>query len=149
GRVVSNFIIQALQNQTITIYGSGKQTRSFQFVDDLVKGINAVMEGNVTSPVNLGNPDEYSILDFAKLIIELIGSSSKIKFLPASKDDPTRRKPDISFAKKHIGWQPAITVRQGLKKTIDYFREQLEKNGGSLRTVGQAPAKPGFSSTLP
>jgi len=144
GRVVSNFIIQALQNQTITIYGSGKQTRSFQFVDDLVRGINAVMEGNVSTPINLGNPEEFAILDFAKLIIKLTGSSSKLKFLPASKDDPTRRKPDITKAKESVSWEPVVTVREGLKRTIEYFRDQLEKNGGSLRTVGQAPAKPGF-----
>mmetsp|Transcript_28483 Transcript_28483/g.69470 ORF Transcript_28483/g.69470 Transcript_28483/m.69470 type:complete len:442 (+) Transcript_28483:315-1640(+) len=146
GRVVSNFIIQALQNQTITIYGSGQQTRSFQFVDDLVRGIEATMEGDDSTPINLGNPDEYTILDFAKLVIELTGSRSQLKFLPASKDDPTRRKPDISKAKKKLGWSPKITVRQGLIKTIEYFREQLVKNGGSLKTVGQAPAKPGFSS---
>lgn len=144
GRVVSNFIIQALQNQTITIYGTGKQTRSFQFVDDLVRGINAVMEGNVSTPVNLGNPDEYTIIDFAKLIIELTGSKSEIRFLPASKDDPTRRKPDISFAKRAVGWQPAISVRNGLIKTIEYFKDQLQKNGGSLHTVGQKPSKPGY-----
>jgi len=144
GRVVSNFIIQALQNQTITIYGNGKQTRSFQFVDDLVRGIHAVMEGNITQPVNLGNPEEFTILEFAELIIELTGSSSELKFLPASKDDPTRRKPDITRARSNLGWEPAISVRQGLVKTIAYFREQLERNGGSLQTVGQAPSKPGF-----
>jgi len=110
GRVVSNFIIQSLQNKTITIYGGGSQTRSFQYVDDLVRGINAVMEGNVSSPVNLGNPEEYTILDFANLIIKLTGSSSKIEFLQASKDDPTRRKPDVTFAKKHVGWEPRVKV---------------------------------------
>eukprot|EP00471_Norrisiella_sphaerica_P008280 CAMPEP_0184492138 /NCGR_PEP_ID=MMETSP0113_2-20130426/22400_1 /TAXON_ID=91329 /ORGANISM="Norrisiella sphaerica, Strain BC52" /LENGTH=424 /DNA_ID=CAMNT_0026876793 /DNA_START=208 /DNA_END=1482 /DNA_ORIENTATION=- len=145
GRVVSNFIIQALQNQTITIYGTGDQTRSFQFVDDLVRGINAVMEGPVTTPVNLGNPEEFTILEFAKLIIELTGSRSEIKFLPKSKDDPSRRKPDISKAKKNLNWQPRISVRAGLMKTIEYFRQQLEANGGSLVTVGQAPQKPGFA----
>lgn len=146
GRVVSNFIIQALQNQTITIYGSGQQTRSFQYVDDLVRGIVAVMEGDETTPINLGNPDEYTILDFAKLIIKLTGSSSQLRFLPASKDDPTRRKPDITKASKSVGWQPRVSVSQGLVKTIEYFRDQLEKNGGSLVTIGQAPIKPGFGS---
>jgi len=145
GRVVSNFIIQALQNQTITIYGSGDQTRSFQFVDDLVRGLNAVMEGNVTSPVNLGNPEEFKIVDFARLIIRLTGSSSKLHFLPKSKDDPSRRRPDISKARAELGWKPSVSVKQGLVKTIAYFRDQLEKNGGTLKTVGQAPQKPGFA----
>lgn len=144
GRVVSNFIIQALQNRTITVYGEGRQTRSFQFVDDLVRGIHAVMEGNVSSPVNIGNPEEFTIVEFARLIIELTGSSSVIRHLPASRDDPTQRKPDITLAKRELRWQPQVSVREGLLRTIEYFREQLALNAGTIDTVGQEPQRPGY-----
>eukprot|EP00755_Sulcionema_specki_P005909 Sspe_Gene.34082::Locus_16581_Transcript_1_1_Confidence_1.000_Length_1460::g.34082::m.34082/K08678/UXS1, uxs; UDP-glucuronate decarboxylase len=146
GRVVSNFIIQALQNKTITIYGKGDQTRSFQYVDDLVRGIRTVMEGNVSTPVNLGNPEEFTVREFAELIKELTGSSSEIRYLPASKDDPNKRRPDITLAKERLGWSPTYTVREGLVRTIEYFRQQLRLNGGTLDTVGQKPSKPGYRS---
>jgi UDP-glucuronate decarboxylase len=121
GRVVSNFIIQALQGKDITIYGNGKQTRSFQFVDDLVEGLIRLMNGNYSLPVNLGNPDEYTVKDFAVLIKELTNSNSTIKMLPATKDDPKQRRPDITTAKEQLGWAPRVTVREGLAKAIAYF----------------------------
>lgn len=129
GRVVSNFIIQALQNKPITIYGSGTQTRSFQFVDDLVEGLVALMNGNYTKPVNLGNPEEYSIKEFAHLIRDLVGTDIEITYLKGTKDDPRKRKPDITLAKKVINWSPKVDVKFGLLKTIEYFREQLIQTG--------------------
>eukprot|EP00512_Aurantiochytrium_limacinum_P001170 CAMPEP_0171490554 /NCGR_PEP_ID=MMETSP0958-20121227/3364_1 /TAXON_ID=87120 /ORGANISM="Aurantiochytrium limacinum, Strain ATCCMYA-1381" /LENGTH=444 /DNA_ID=CAMNT_0012023865 /DNA_START=258 /DNA_END=1593 /DNA_ORIENTATION=- len=129
GRVVSNFIIQALQGKDITIYGSGKQTRSFQYVDDLVSGLIKLMNSDYDGPVNIGNPDEYTIKQFAEMIVEMTGSSSKIINLPATKDDPSRRKPDISLAKRVLGWEPVVHVRTGLQRTIEYFREELRRTG--------------------
>ena len=123
GRVVSNFIIQSLQGKDITIYGEGLQTRSFQYVDDLVEGLISLMNGNYSLPVNLGNPDEYKVKDFAVLIKELTVSNSSIRFLPATQDDPRQRRPDITVAKTKIGWSPKVPVRVGLAKTIEYFRE--------------------------
>lgn len=125
GRVVSNFIIQALQNKDITIYGNGKQTRSFQYVDDLVEGLIRLMNGNYSQPVNLGNPDEYTVKDFAHLIKELTGSNSTIQMLPATKDDPRQRKPDITTAGERLGWKPVVPVRVGLSKAIEYFRKVI------------------------
>ena len=126
GRVVSNFIVQALKGEPITLYGSGDQTRSFCYVDDLVTGMISMMEQDeMTGPVNLGNPGEYSIKDLALMIGELTGSSSEIVFKPLPKDDPVRRKPDISIAREKLGWEPKIPVREGLARTIDYFRRTL------------------------
>ena len=129
GRVVSNFIIQALKGEDITIYGDGSQTRSFCYVDDLVKGMVSMMEtGNFIGPVNLGNPGEFTIKELAEKILKLTNSGSKIrvaKELP--KDDPIRRKPDISLAKEKLEWQPEIDLEQGLKKTIEYFKNKLVK----------------------
>jgi len=123
GRVVSNFIIQALRNESITIYGSGNQTRSFQYVSDLVKGMIRMMEQDeFIGPVNLGNPHEFSMLELAKKVIGITGSSSQIIFKELPKDDPTRRRPDISLAKEKLNWEPIIPVEEGLNKTIDYFR---------------------------
>ncbi len=122
GRVVSNFIVQALQNKDITIYGNGKQTRSFQYVLDLVDGLIKLMNGNYSLPVNLGNPDEYTVGDFATLIKTLTSSNSSIVHLPATQDDPRQRKPDITVAKEKIDWQPKHTVRDGIKETINYFK---------------------------
>ncbi len=122
GRVVSNFIIQALQNKDITIYGNGKQTRSFQYVDDLVDGLIKLMNGNYSLPVNIGNPDEYTVQDFAVLIKEITKTNSTIKYLPATEDDPRQRRPDITTAKEKIGWYPKHTVREGLSHAIEYFR---------------------------
>ena len=127
GRVVSNFIIQALQEKPITVYGSGSQTRSFQYVSDLVDGMIALMNSNFSQPVNLGNPEEYSILDFAKIIKGLVGGSSEVIHDPKPVDDPQRRRPDIGRAKKYLGWEPRVSMREGLNRTIAYFREELKR----------------------
>ena len=128
GRVVSNFIVQALKGESITVYGEGNQTRSFCFVDDLVRGILATMRTpNFTGPVNLGNPNEMTILDLAKKVIDMTGSSSKIIHNPLPKDDPTRRKPDISLAKSALQWEPSVQLEEGLKRTIANFDERLKK----------------------
>lgn len=126
GRVVSNFIIQALKNQDITIYGDGSQTRSFCYVDDLVRGMISLMEQNdFMGPVNVGNDGEYTILELAKMIIELSGSSSKIVFKPLPSDDPCKRKPDLTLAKEKLGYEPTIHIKDGLLKTIEYFKQLL------------------------
>jgi UDP-glucuronate decarboxylase len=124
GRVVSNFIIQALTGKDITIYGDGSQTRSFCYVDDLVSGILSYLktEKNLTGPVNLGNPDEFTMLELAEMVIELTNSSSKIVFQPLPSDDPQRRKPQIDLAKSLLEWQPKIALETGLKRTIEYFK---------------------------
>ncbi|MEW6408347.1 MAG: NAD-dependent epimerase/dehydratase family protein [Patescibacteria group bacterium] len=128
GRVISNFIIQALQNKPITIYGKGQQTRSFCYVDDLVRGLYKMMQTDdkVTGPVNLGNPGEFTILELAKLVIKLTGSKSKIVYKPLPQDDPKQRRPDITLAKKVLGWKPTIPLKEGLKKTIPYFKKTLK-----------------------
>lgn len=141
GRVVSNFIIQSLQDKPLTIYGDGGQTRSFQYVSDLVDGLHALMNGGYDMPVNLGNPDEYTVKHFAEYIKEITGSGSEISFLPATKDDPTQRKPDISTAKRELDWEPKVTVKEGLQKTIAYFSRVLEESGEIIPT-GQAASRP-------
>jgi len=127
GRVVSNFIMQALTNQDITVYGNGEQTRSFCYIDDLIDGMMKMMssEKTVTGPINLGNPVEFKIIELAQMIIKLTNSKSKIinKGLPI--DDPVRRRPDISKAKKYLDWEPHVDVIDGLKETIDYFKKQI------------------------
>ncbi|WP_347841249.1 UDP-glucuronic acid decarboxylase family protein [uncultured Draconibacterium sp.] len=131
GRVVSNFIIQALQGQDITIFGDGQQTRSFQYVSDLVEGMIRMMatEDSFTGPINIGNPGEFTMLELASEIIDITGSKSKIIHLPLPKDDPTQRQPDITLAKEKLnGWEPKIPLRDGLTKTINYF-DQLLKEG--------------------
>lgn len=130
GRVVSNFIIQALQNQDITIYGDGSQTRSFCYVSDLVDGMVKMMNNSkkFIGPVNLGNPSERSILEFAELIIKLTNSNSKIIYKPLPMDDPTQRKPDISLANKELGWSPNVDIETGLQKTIEYFDKKIKEN---------------------
>lgn len=125
GRVVSNFIIQALKKVPLTIYGDGSQTRSFQYVSDLVAGLITLMNSNQTNPVNLGNPEETTIMQFAKYIQNEIAPETKIVFKPAGIDDPKRRKPDITRAKQTIGWEPKVTTKEGLKETIEYFKQQL------------------------
>jgi UDP-glucuronate decarboxylase len=127
GRVVSNFIVQALRNEDITVYGDGNQTRSFCYVDDMIVGLVALMNSadEITGPINLGNPHEISILDLAKLIIELTGSSSKIKFEEKPADDPSQRQPDITKAKQLLNWQPTTPLEEGLKKTIEYFKNRV------------------------
>jgi UDP-glucuronate decarboxylase len=134
GRVVSNFIVQALQNQPITIYGEGTQTRSFCYVDDLVEGFIRMMErteDGFTGPINLGNPGEFTIRELADKVIAMTGSSSKIERLPLPPDDPTQRRPDIALAKQKLDWEPTIALDEGLKKTIAYFDEQLRKQDAS------------------
>jgi len=123
GRVISNFIIQALKNKDITIYGDGKQTRSFCYVSDLIDGLIKMMESNEYGPINLGNPEEFTILDVAKKIIKLTDSKSKLKFLDSLEDDPKLRKPDITKAKTLLKWKPKISFEEGLQKTIKYFKE--------------------------
>ncbi len=127
GRVVSNFIVQALQNHDITIYGDGSQTRSFCYVSDLVDGMIKMMNNpqKFIGPVNLGNPSERTILEFAELIIEMTNSNSKIVYKPLPGDDPCRRKPDITLAKKELNWEPKVDIRDGLAQTIEYFDKKL------------------------
>ncbi|XP_015122246.1 UDP-glucuronic acid decarboxylase 1 [Diachasma alloeum] len=139
GRVVSNFILQALQNDSITIYGNGKQTRSFQYVSDLVDGLVALMSSNYTQPINLGNPVEHTIEEFATIIKDSVGGTSKIVELAAVEDDPQRRRPDISRAKKFLNWEPKVSLTEGLKKTIAYFEKELKKTKHSQRDVVRIP----------
>ncbi|MFA6569456.1 MAG: UDP-glucuronic acid decarboxylase family protein [Victivallales bacterium] len=129
GRVVSNFIVQALKDEDITIYGDGSQTRSFCFVSDLIDGLVKMMKTGpeVTGPINLGNPGEFTMIELAEKVIEMTGSSSNLVFRPLPKDDPVRRKPDISKAEKILGWHPSVSLDEGLKKTIEYFSSILKK----------------------
>ncbi|MDF1574116.1 MAG: SDR family oxidoreductase [Bacteroidales bacterium] len=131
GRVVSNFIVQALQNRDISVYGDGSQKRSFQYVDDLLTGMIRMMEtgDQITGPVNIGNPAEFSILELAKKIIDMTGSASKITYLPLPQDDPVQRQPDISLAIKLLdGWNPVVDLETGLEKTISYFDHLLKSS---------------------
>jgi UDP-glucuronate decarboxylase len=123
GRVVSNFIVQALKGKDITLYGEGTQTRSFQYVDDLVDGMIRMMNSreDFTGPVNIGNPNEFTILRLAEIVIRLTNSSSRIIKMPLPPDDPAQRKPNIDLAKKELDWWPKVPLEDGLKKTIDYF----------------------------
>lgn len=129
GRVVSNFIVQALKGEDITIFGDGQQTRSFQYVDDLVEGFIRLMgtPKGFTGPVNIGNPYEFTMLELAQNVIELTGSSSKLSFMPLPQDDPKQRQPDISLAKKELDWEPKVQLREGLVKTIEYFDTLLKQ----------------------
>ena len=123
GRVVSNFVVQALKGQDITVYGDGSQTRSFCYVDDLIEGMMATMRRyDFTGPVNLGNPSEFTMLELAEKVIKLTGSSSKIVHKPLPADDPKQRRPNIDLAKNKLFWEPEIDLDEGLEKTIDYFR---------------------------
>lgn len=126
GRVVSNFVVQALRGKPLTIYGQGQQTRSFCYVDDLVQGIISMMEKpDLLGPVNLGNPVEFTILELAQFVIELTGSRSKLEYHPLPKDDPLKRKPDITLAERHLSWKPTVDVKAGLLKTIADFAERM------------------------
>jgi UDP-glucuronate decarboxylase len=131
GRVVSNFIIQALRSEPITVYGKGRQTRSFCYVDDTVEGFLRLMNSDeeFTGPVNLGNPHECTVLELAELIIQLTGSRSKVVFAPLPSDDPARRCPDISLARAMLNWQPTVSLREGLARTIEYFGELCSVRG--------------------
>jgi len=142
GRVVSNFVTSALRGDPLTIYGDGTQTRSFCYVDDLVDGLLQMMATPhaVTGPVNLGNPGEFTIAELADLVVELTGTSSPVERLPLPADDPVRRQPDITLAKQVLGWEPKVQLREGLLRTIDYFR--------STDSASMAPAiaTAGFNS---
>ncbi len=130
GRVVSNFIVQALKGQPLSIYGDGSQTRSFCYVSDLVEGLTKMMEaGDAGGPINLGNPEEFTILELARLVIKLAGSPSKIEHLPLPEDDPVRRCPDITLARTKLGWEPKVGLEEGLARTIAYFRDRLGVSG--------------------
>jgi len=138
GRVVSNFIIQSLEGKPITIYGSGDQTRSFQYVSDLVDGLVTLMGSDFTQPINIGNPNEQSILTFASMIRDMVGGKecSEIIHLDPVEDDPQRRRPDITRAKQELKWEPKVHVEKGIQKTIDYFRKELTRNKHSDRNIG-------------
>ena len=130
GRVVSNFIIQALKGEDITIYGDGTQTRSFCYVDDLIRGFQYLMDtpDEIIGPVNLGNPGEFTMLELAQKVIEKTKSSSKLVFKALPQDDPKQRRPDISLADKKLNWKPEIMLDEGLDRTIEYFRKIVDKN---------------------
>ena len=127
GRVVSNFILQALRQQDITVFGDGSQTRSFCYVDDLVEGMIRMMNApdDFTGPVNIGNPNEFSILELAEKVIDLTGSPSKINYQPLPQDDPLQRQPDIALARERLGWEPHTQLTEGLRRTIEYFKEEI------------------------
>ena len=129
GRVVSNFIVQALKGECITIFGDGSQTRSFCYVDDLIEGFVRMMATTkgVTGPINLGNPREFTMLELAEKVIRLTGSKSKLVFMPLPTDDPKQRQPDIALAKENLGWQPKVNLEDGLKETISYFKKRLNE----------------------
>jgi len=128
GRVVSNFIVQALRGEPITIYGEGQQTRSFCYVDDLIEGFVRLMDTppTITGPMNLGNPGEFTIRELAEQVIEMVGAKSRLSFLPLPADDPTQRQPDIAFARQALGWEPKVALREGLARTIAYFDDLLK-----------------------
>jgi UDP-glucuronate decarboxylase len=131
GRVVSNFIVQALNGDPITIYGDGSQTRSFCYVDDLIEGLVRLMgsPAGMTGPINLGNPDEFTIGELAELVIDMTGSSSELIHLPLPENDPRQRRPDIALAREHLAWRPTVPLREGLGRTIDYFDALLTAGG--------------------
>ncbi|XP_037778626.1 UDP-glucuronic acid decarboxylase 1-like [Penaeus monodon] len=135
GRVVSNFILQALTGQDITVYGHGQQTRSFQYVSDLVDGLIKLQSSNYSQPVNLGNPDEHTIEEFATIIHKMVGGKSKIIHKDAVEDDPQRRKPDITRANHILGWQPVVPLEKGIEKTVEYFRKELMRSRHSERNL--------------
>jgi dTDP-glucose 4,6-dehydratase len=127
GRVVTNFVVQALRGEPITLYGDGSQTRSFCYVDDQIDGQLALFESSYVGPMNIGNPDEYTVAQFADLVLELTGSSSTIEYRPLPQDDPMQRRPDITLARTVLGWEPKVDVREGLTRTIDWFRWYLAR----------------------
>jgi dTDP-glucose 4,6-dehydratase len=126
GRVVSNFIVQALRGEPLTVYGDGSQTRSLCFVDDEITGLVALLDSPLTGPVNIGNPDERSMLDLARFVLGVTGSKSDVVFEPLPADDPTRRCPDISLARRELGWEPTTALREGIERTIDYFAQKVK-----------------------
>ncbi|MGD2215951.1 MAG: SDR family oxidoreductase [Gemmatimonadales bacterium] len=130
GRVVSNFIVQALQGESLTVYGDGSQTRSFCYVDDLIEGIFRLFNADYSDPVNVGNPTEFTVSQLAELVVELTGSPAGVVYEPLPEDDPKVRQPDISLARELLGWEPKIEVREGLKRTIEYFSGVVERPSG-------------------
>jgi len=126
GRVVSNFIVQALRGEPLTVYGDGSQTRSLCFVDDEISGLVALLDSSLTGPVNIGNPDERSMLDLARFVLEVTGSTSDVVFGPLPTDDPTRRCPDISLARRELGWEPTTGLREGIERTIEYVAQKVK-----------------------
>jgi len=140
GRVVSNFLLQAIQGEPLTVYGDGSQTRSLCFVDDEVRGLIALFDSDLVGPVNIGNPDEYTILELAETVVSLLGSSSEIIHLPLPVDDPTRRRPDISVARKELGWEPTTQLRDGLARTAAFLAEDAGIALAAASTVAGAEA---------
>jgi dTDP-glucose 4,6-dehydratase len=128
GRVVSNFIVQALNAEPLTVYGDGTQTRSFCYVDDEIEGIYRLFHHGDSEPTNIGNPEEYTVADLARIVLELTGSKSKIDYRPLPSDDPRQRRPDISRARAMLGWEPKVPVREGVARTIEYFRSLLNSD---------------------
>jgi dTDP-glucose 4,6-dehydratase len=131
GRVISNFMVQALLGEDLTVYGSGEQTRSFCYVSDLIAGILSLSRSGEHLPVNIGNPEEWTILDCAQEVLAVTGSKSRIRYEPLPQDDPTQRRPDITKAKELLGWQPKVQLRHGLELSLEYFRANLPKQGSS------------------
>jgi dTDP-glucose 4,6-dehydratase len=125
GRVVSNFLVQAIEGRPLTVYGDGSQTRSLCYVDDQVTGILALLDSGITGPVNIGNPDELTVLELARVVIELTGSSSSIVHAPLPADDPVRRRPDITMARRELHWEPVVTLSEGLHRSAEYYRAIL------------------------
>jgi dTDP-glucose 4,6-dehydratase len=125
GRVVSNFIVQALMGQPLTVYGDGSQTRSFCYVEDEIRGFLALLDSSYVGPVNIGNPDEYTVAELANMVVELTGSGSTVEYRPLPVDDPTQRRPDISLAREVLGWEPRVGLREGLSRTIEWFRSRI------------------------
>ena len=126
GRVISNFMTQALRGEPLTVYGDGSQTRSFCFCSDLIEGILRLSRSDIHTPVNIGNPTEFTMLECAREVLAVTSSASSITYMPLPQDDPTRRKPDITLARTHLGWEPAIALRQGLERSLDYFKACVE-----------------------
>jgi nucleoside-diphosphate-sugar epimerase len=137
GRVVSNFVVQALRGEALTIYGDGSQTRSFQYIDDLIEGISRLMNSDYHLPVNIGNPNEFTVLELAEKVLRIAESTSDVHFLPLPADDPVRRRPDITLARDLLDWQPEIPLEEGLERTVEAFRQVLF---GDQRTGRQSPA---------
>jgi len=135
GRVVSNFIVQALRGDPLTIYGDGSQTRSFCYVNDEVDGIFRLFHSTRVDPTNIGNPNEFTIRELADVVLEETGSSSSIETLPLPADDPKVRKPDITIAREQLGWEPTIQLREGIRRTLPYFRGELDRHDAKARTI--------------
>jgi dTDP-glucose 4,6-dehydratase len=145
GRVVSNFIVQALTGEPLTIYGDGSQTRSFCYVDDEIDGIYRLFHGGDSEPTNVGNPEEYTVADLARIVLDLTGSDSPIEYRPLPADDPRQRRPDISRARNVLGWEPRVPVREGVARTIEYFRsllnsDRMARNGTHPRSLARSDA---------